>query len=61
MKHCKHITAMLLAALLLLPVTGCGETGTENTETTADTVVPEAETTPEETKLQPDLPEADYE
>ena len=59
MKHCKHITAMLLAAMLLM--SGCGETATENTETTAETAAGEVETTPEETKLLPDLPEADYE
>ena len=59
MKHCKHITAMLVAALLLM--SGCGETATENTETAAETAADVVETTPEETKLLPDLPEADYE
>ena len=61
MKRMKNLFTLLLAALLaMMPLTGCGDA---SGETTADTAAAETliETEPEETKLIPDLPEADYE
>ena len=61
----KRITALLLSALLLLPMTACGESSENTDEPSAAETELAPEITPEEEETEPvisdDLPESDFE